>query len=385
MATTSTDFSSPFLEKERTDQASISYDQVAETPEALKPVLDEFGFVIITDLWDDAKRAHQHHLLFEDLLAMVDKGALDPQTSKAFRGFADGKHPWPKASTPGICDKGFFTSVGTPQCLSAWTARADPRVRECFAILHGVPPADLVVGTDVFFYSTTTDACTINPCWAHADQNTALSEAGLGSPHSYQGILYVDDGSLPTSAQTIVWPGSHKDEIYCRLQASVTPRHTKDHSLYLERIHDGALREEFYEGWRTHARRLPVPAGALMIFNSKTIHQGYNGFGQRLAYPISWEPRYFRNEEALKSKLLAVVKGIATTHWASLGIHHGASKVKPKRPSGSKDPAKCVLPLRPLRPYPVLAEADLTDLSILGRMSLTDLKALILPEILELL
>lgn len=129
---------------------------------------------------------------------------------------------------------------------------------------------------------------------------------------------------------------------------------------------------------------MPVPPGALFIFNSKTIHQGFNGDeGFRLAYPISWEPSYYRSENALKSKLLAILKGVATTHWASLGWHHGASKVKPKPPASSKDPARCVLPLQPLRPFPVQPGVKIPDPVVLQSMSMHELRAMICPEILE--
>ncbi len=214
------------------------------------------------------------------------------------------------------------------------------------------------------------------------NQNTDLP---LGSPNSYQGILYVEDGSLPSSAQTIVWPSSHKAEIYDRLRAAALPKHAKDHSLYLDRIHDPVIQKEFYASWCTQARRLPIPAGALLIFNSKTIHQGYNGYGTRLAYPISWEPSYYRNDEALRSKLCAVVKGIATNHWASLGIHHGASKVKVKAPSGSRNPAECVFPLRSLPSYPLKEGVALPEPKDIGSTRLADLKEMIKPEILLLL
>jgi len=396
MATTKTpqtkicgDFSAPFHE----DPSSISltYDQAKTDPSALNTILEHNGFVVVTGICLPSSVAEQHAALKKDLIEMVDKGALSHSAttlealSEVFEKFVSGETSWPKASTPGIAAKGFFTSAGSPQCQSAWNARSNPRVREVFSILHSVKPEDLCVGTDVFFYSPSNEAATSTPFWAHADQRRSLTESGIGGPHSFQGILYASDGTLPTSAQTVVWPGSHKPEFYERLHAHALPSNPRDHSLYIDRITDRDVMAECYEGWCTNARRIPVPPGALFIFNSMTIHQGYNGGGSRLAYPISWERKCYRSEEALKSKLVAILTGIATTHWASLGWHHGASKVKPKRPQYNPDPSKCIFPLRSLRPYPVKPGVKFPDPATLPHMSLAQLKEMVRPEILEMI
>lgn len=391
MATTKLcgDFSAPFHEDPLS--ISLSYDQAESDPSALKIILETNGFVIVTGIWLPSDVDVQEALLQRDLIEMVDKESLADSSeeakdlSRVFETFVSGETSWPKASTPGIADKGFFTSAGSPQCFSAWKARCNLKVRTVFSILHSVAPEDLCVGTDVFFYSPTNEAAMSSPFWAHADQRRSLTESDIGGPHSFQGILYASDGSLSTSAQTVVWPGSHKPEIYERLHAHAPPSNSNDHSLYIDRITDRDVMTEFYEGWCTNARRIPVPPGALFIFNSMTIHQGYNGGGSRLAYPISWEPKLYRSEEALKSKLVAILMGIATTHWASLGWHHGASKVKPKRPRYNPDHSKCILPLHPLRPYPVKPAVKIPDPVTLPHMSLAQLKEMVRPEILEMI
>lgn len=73
------------------------------------------------------------------------------------------------------------------------------------------------------------------------------------------------------------------------------------------------------------------------------------------------------------------MKGIATNHWASLGIHHGASFVKYRGPHfDRRDPSKCRFPLKPLRPYPIKENIPLPRKDRLHRMSLREMESLLL-------
>eukprot|EP00164_Ancoracysta_twista_P033621 GFYU01071801.1.p1 GENE.GFYU01071801.1~~GFYU01071801.1.p1 ORF type:complete len:100 (+),score=18.86 GFYU01071801.1:76-375(+) len=65
----------------------------------------------------------------------------------------------------------------------------------------------------------------------------------------------------------------------------------------------------------------------MVLWDSKTIHQGWEG-GPRLAIPICHEPRKRRPEEALASKTEACVRGLPTTHWASIGKFHSVGNAK---------------------------------------------------------
>ena len=67
--------------------------------------------------------------------------------------------------------------------------------------------------------------------------------------------------------------------------------------------------------WTLQAKRVPVPAGALLIWDSRLVHQGWRG-GPRLAQPICWEPRARRSEEALERKARLTALGLPSTHWA---------------------------------------------------------------------
>ena len=74
-------------------------------------------------------------------------------------------------------------------------------------------------------------------------------------------------------------------------------------------------------GWLQNARRIPVPAGGLLLWSSRATHQGWSG-GPRLAQPVCWEPRERRVEEARIRKLALAALGLPSTHWASLGQPH---------------------------------------------------------------
>lgn len=76
-----------------------------------------------------------------------------------------------------------------------------------------------------------------------------------------------------------------------------------------------------YEILRHKLRRVRMPAGAMLLFSSRTTHQGWSE-GERLAVPVCWEPKEHRSDEALERKKKAVLTGVSTTHWASLGITH---------------------------------------------------------------
>ena len=91
----------------------------------------------------------------------------------------------------------------------------------------------------------------------------------------------------------------------------------------------------------------------MLIFNSKCIHQGYSS-GYRLAQTLSWEPKSYRTEEVFINKVKLLNMGLGTTHWASLGIQHGASFTRFKRVEKyDEEHEKCVIPLKKIKPFPV--------------------------------
>jgi hypothetical protein len=140
-----------------------------------------------------------------------------------------------------------------------------------------------------------------------------------------------------------------------------------DHGgLYLWDIPDIDLRTKLMDVWYKGARRIPVPSGGMIIFNSKTIHQGYKG-GKRLALPVSWENRIYQTAETFERKIRILHQLLPTTHWASQAIVHPMSwqKVLPFKFDGRKFHNN-VFPTRSIR-CPILINSDGIEVELMRR------------------
>ena len=344
MATPALTFTAPFLEKEIVKEVTVD----DYTDPKIASILDAYGFVIIKNILSADEQKEAEALLYDDLLQCVDQtkliGSQGKQLGRIFQQVSSGEEHFPKASLPGLASKGFLSLYGFPQSKFPWKMRMNPKVKTIYSNLHQVGPDDLCVSTDVSFFTPERkqhEDCNI---WCHADQNIYLK---VGSEKSYQGILYVWDSTTPDTSNTVLVPKSNNNEYYELLKA--IPENLHDgHSLYISTIPDVVIREQFLKMWREKSRRIPVPAGGLLIFNSKSIHQGYQS-GFRLAQALCWEPKANRSEKALRSKLEACNMGIATTHWASLGTHHGVSFIKPRDPVYNSYHHKCIFPMQPVK------------------------------------
>merc|ERR1712216_279155 len=163
-----------------------------------------------------------------------------------------------------------------------------------------------------------------NRNWPHVDHNkhdhSVVDEDGtpISDWEVYQGLFYVWPSTNSKSSTTVVWTGSHTD-VYEELMSvpSVAGRGRKGN-------HFTQFPPEFSSlvpRWHAAARRVPVPAGALLLWSSRTVHQGWTG-GPRLAQPVCWEPRSRRTEAAWVRKLRMAALGLPSTHWGSLGLPH---------------------------------------------------------------
>jgi len=172
------------------------------------------------------------------------------------------------------------------------------------------------------------------------------------------GILYVWSSESTKSSTTVVWPGSHRPEIYDSV--IMADAHAKHHgrNSFGQLVKLNLLKSE--AGARVHAealagaRRVPVPAGALLLWDSRTTHQGWSG-GPRLAQPVCWEPTERRAEEALRRKLWMCATGTPSSHSSTEGRIHGMAAKKPATPCAGGNLADgYALPLRStLTPFPV--------------------------------
>jgi len=240
-----------------------------------------------------------------------------------------------------------------------WRSRCHPRVRETFERIFGMK--ELACGLDLrqnFYTPKGTPHSVDNLQWLHVDQNTLTGMKDV----CYQGVLYVWSSDGEDKSTTVVWAGSHKDDgVYGQLidnEYAVERGKEMDDSG----VHCGhciQLDDRVGEGARTlenaavvGSRRVPVPAGALLLWNSKTIHQGWTG-GPRLAVPVCWEPRDRVTAEARQRKLFMAAAGLPSSHSPSEGRLH---------PCVSSRRGEQVRLSRPVvRPYSVLGAHELSS------------------------
>ena len=149
--------------------------------------------------------------------------------------------------------------------------------------------------------------------------------------------------AFPDSSTTVVLPKSHGD-VYARLMIA-SSAHSRSHYCEIAYLVDEDARKQLGEQFRQGCKRLPMPEGSLLLWNSKTLHQatlahasptpiahstgtlsaacdtlpqGWTS-GRRLAQPVCWEPRSRREHSALVRKAIMSIRGLPSTHWASLG------------------------------------------------------------------
>jgi len=116
------------------------------------------------------------------------------------------------------------------------------------------------------------EAETENSFWPHADQSVYTPESG--SWDVYQGIVYVwssEPSSCPDSSTTVLLPKSHRD-LYNELMAATDSR-TRSHYCEIAHLTDQNTAAHLEELFRQGCKRMPMPEGSLLLWNSKTLHQ----------------------------------------------------------------------------------------------------------------
>ena len=341
----------------------------------LREMLDREGVAIVTGVLNATELQALEQEFTRDLSGLVDADAAercaDSRVRAAYERFQrEGLQSFPYATARALQPiPGFLMHACISAGRFAWSLRTHPRVHAAFgAIFPGAGP--LVSSIDVTFFSPPRTAATSDdePMDAHVDQNlNDVRPPGLGQCNVFQGIVYVwaaDEGC----STTCVWPGSHMS-VWPRMMADpafVATGANGDHYSELGAISDADLRAELLDGWRTHHRRLRIPAGSLLLWNSRTVHTGWKG-GPRLAQTVCLEPARERPEEQRLGKLRLAALGIPGTHWARIAHQHD---VLPRakgwladapvcKAKGADVHSKVRLPLRPaIRPMPLVDEVD---------------------------
>lgn len=299
-----------------------------EDSKKIKAVFEEYGVCIVTNVLSAAECAAFEDLWHDDLLRLLDGSKVDAEVSKQVEMVKQDLKAWPRQWDQHLGMKGMASKHGLPHGSFAWGTRMHPKVRQVFADLYDTTQQELVVGLDNVFWSSAQDEGTdSNPEWLHVDQN---HRTGMTWPCA-QGVLYIWPTEGSSSSSTVVWPKSHK-EVYEKMmddpEAILRGRSAGGQSVKIKELQMACLREELMAEGLLNCRRVPCPAGSLLLWDSRTVHQGWRG-GPRLAQPICWEPRERRSEEAFRRKLWMCTSGIPSSHSAAEGRVHGMAKEAP--------------------------------------------------------
>ena len=182
---------------------------------------------------------------------------------------------------------------------SAWKIRTNKNVQDVFKKLWSTD--ELVVSFDWACYISK-DCKKPNKIWTHTDQ--APNDSSL---KCYQGFVSLTSNKERT---LVVYKGSHKKhEEYFKERGLDDNKnwHFIDHD-YLDEINDDRI-------------ALNIPAGSLVIWDSRTFHQNQNGKPQseeRIVQYVSYLPKDGKkNSVSMHKKRLKYLEDQRTTsHWA---------------------------------------------------------------------
>jgi hypothetical protein len=312
----------------------------------------------------------------QDLFSVVDEDKINSASEPVQLAFDRFKREGAKAFPLASTKKGFVFGSGfcTDRCLAhgsfAWMVRRSDKVHNVFKSLYGDVP--LVTSLDVPFFTPEDTGSGPKPPYssAHVDQNSHDSRGNLATMEEYQGVLYAwacrpED----ESTATVVWPRSYqKDDETCPYSVFMQdPSAVQNGKLGMHYTQSsemtGAKRQLLKKGFEQHARRVPVPAGGLLLWSSKSIHTGAQR-GPRLAQAVCLEPKDRREEKERLAKMRLAALGLPTMHWASHAVQHDCIRLtkgyltEGKTISGGESPSGVVFPMRnSVRPWCVTDEA----------------------------
>jgi len=235
-----------------------------------------------------------------------------------------------------------------------------------FKALFGETP--LVTSLDVPFFTPQDVGSGPDNPWrsAHVDQNLHDSRGDLGSMDEFQGVLYAwPCQQEDASTATVVWPRSYQQGdntcAYARLMEDDEAKFLGRAGMHYTQLAemDGEDRFKLEAQFMREARRVPVPAGGLLLWNSRTVHTGAER-GPRLAQAVCLEPQSRRSSKERLAKLRMAALGLPSMHWASHGIQHDCVRLqagyltadREVKAREGKSQAEVVFPLRSVvRPW----------------------------------
>lgn len=306
------------------DEVAVISVPASAPADQMRSTLSEHGVCLVTGVLDE-KECHRFESLWSaDLAALLGSSKTEANKSAALQFRKEGVRTWPDKWSSILGKKGMASQRGLPHGEFAWESRLHSGVRKTFADVFETSTDSLAVGLDCVFWSgADAPAADSNVEWLHCDQN---HRTGLTWP-CVQGVLYVWSSEGEKASTTVVWPGSHQgvyDEIMQDGTAIKHGRSMSGQSVKLSQLSSSHLRQKLMDAAMASCRRVPCPAGSLLLWDSRTIHQGWRG-GPRLAQPICWEPRERREGDpnALGRKVFMCTAGIPSSHSSAEARVHG--------------------------------------------------------------
>lgn len=177
-------------------------------------------------------------------------------------------------------------------------------------------------------------------------------------------------GEVVTASTTVLWPGSHRS-VWPQMMKDRSFQHSGGEGMHYCEVADmdnAKMARRLAAGWAQSARRCVIPAGGLLLWNSRTMHTGWRG-GSRLAQAVCLQPSVFRAEKERISKMRLSALGLPTVHWPNMGMQHDmvlrSRGIFSNQPVAARadESGQVVFPLRSaLHPQGLLEDADLEAL-----------------------
>lgn len=353
-----------------------------EAPQRLLQTMEKHGIAIVTGVLLEEEIASLEQDFKRDLMDVVDEARLAQAPDVVREAFArferEGPRSFPLKSTLGYLSQsaGFCLQRCLPHGRFAWKIRVHPKVHAVFRLLFPEAEAqDLVTSLDATFFTPAGQPpAEVNPFSAHSDQNKYDARPGLADCNVYQGVVYIWPAtSEGAESTTVVWPGSHRRIWPLMMRDPSFERNGASgfHYSEISQMVNGMDARALASGWSRNARRAVVPAGGLLLWNSRTVHCGWKG-GPRLAQTVCLEPADRRPHSERLAKLRLAALGLPGCHWAQAAMQHDMSlgswgvfsqdAVEAKAGSGEHDDV--VLPLRgAMWPLALDGSADMDKLS----------------------
>jgi ectoine hydroxylase-related dioxygenase (phytanoyl-CoA dioxygenase family) len=181
----------------------------------------------------------------------------------------------------------------------AWLCRSHPKVVEIFKYLWKTDK--LVASFDGSCYFPK-DTSKKDKCWTHTDQSS--DKKGV---HCYQGLVSLTSNKERT---LVVYEGSHKLHEKYFAELDITDKNNFC-----------IIQQEYINSIQDKKRVLNIPAGSLVIWDSRTFHQnqyGSPGCEERIVQYVSYLPKEHKSNSVSmqKKRLLYYNNRRTTTHWA---------------------------------------------------------------------